>query len=384
MKRSIDPSFRRGLAVVAVLGMVVSGTARSARAQTPTTIPGSVASQPTAPARIVSCDALVVGGTFTPEITFDSAASVKTSTVTFSFFDKSNAPLGKIDLSPPYQKQTLPTGTDTFTCAISHETLADGTVFPVASSNNTALVVGGIAGVGLIAALVGHGGSGSSGTTTTPTTPTPVTPSPTPTATSAPTATGSPTVTASPTVSPTATARASASPTATASASPIASASPTGTPTVSPSPTVTPTVNPSAPVLSTNPVDINGTGNTATTTVSETKYTGTFAPTSTCGSGGSPQPNQTPGPIASLSPAPPYANPSTITVTANEAGTCTVTFTDSNGLSVMLSITVTTSSVKVNGKKRVASPTRTAPVPTPVPGAVPSVPQKSRGTGRLS
>ena len=135
-------------------------------------------------------------------------------------------------------------------------------------------------------------------------------------------------------------------------------------------------------MLSNNPLNINGTGNTAQTTISETNYAGTFSTLSTCDTGGSPQPNQTAGPIATLSSGP-YSNGSNITVTANEAGTCMVTFTDSNGLSVTLTINVTTTSVTVNGKKPVTTPRKNPTSPAPAPGVAPIAETETRVRGEI-
>jgi hypothetical protein len=92
----------------------------------------------------------------------------------------------------------------------------------------------------------------------------------------------------------------------------------------------------------------------------ESKYTGTFTiQSNTCGSGGAADG----GAIATFSPAPPLANPQTITVTSGEAGSCTITYQDSNGNIAQIQVQVTLSSVVVNGKHR--TPEKTAPIVRP-------------------
>jgi hypothetical protein len=302
-------------------GVIVAGVAThtvpAALAQASTTIDGVVASQPNAPAKIVSCAADTNGTSFVPRIAFDPAASLKSSAVTFSFFDKTNGSLGAVSLSPPYKKTALPLGTDTFTCAIAREELVDGTVFPAVArggGGGTALVVAGLAGVGIIAALSGHGSSGPSGAVQTPSTPTPFTPTP-----------------STPTPSPTPTTGSTATPTAT----PTSTASATATPT--------PTATPTAGQISLNPASLAFTsaGATMSTTISESGgYSGTFSVKSTtCGSGSTA--------IATLSGGP-YANPSSIGVTSANAGNCMVVFADASGNTVTLTIVVTTTGVVVN------------------------------------
>jgi hypothetical protein len=307
-------------------------------AQSPTTLVGTVASQPNAPAKIQSCTATVTGATFTPQISFDPAASVKTSTVTYAFFSKENAALGHVSLTAPYAPTALPANTATFTCAIANEELADGTVFPAASHPNTALVVGGVAGVAVIAALAFHSGSGSSGPSPTQA---PVTPTPSPT----------------PTVSPTSSASVTPSP------SPIATATSTATATATPTGTPTPTASPVGPLtLTPNVLNFNSDGSTSTAQLNENMYTGTLKETSTtCGSGGTVDN----GPVASISPAlgSTLSDPQTLTVTSDESGTCTATFVDNNSPpnSVTLTINVTTSSVVIDRHRR-ATP-RSTPEP---------------------
>jgi len=97
----------------------------------------------------------------------------------------------------------------------------------------------------------------------------------------------------------------------------------------SPAPTLRPT-----PVI-TLPGNVVGTSlaldaanQTATVTVSETGYDGTFAALTSAGG------------VATVSPA----SGTSFTVTAIAAGTATITFTDSNGNVAQLTVTVTTSS----------------------------------------
>jgi len=299
-------------------------------AQSTITVPGVPAKQPSAPVKIVSCAAIETGTTFTPQLVFDAPSNLKASTVTFSFFDKANQPLGQVDETPPYTPKTYPLATDTFTCAIEHEDLADGSVFPAATHNNTALVIGGLIGVGVIAALASHGGS-SSTQTASPVGPT-ITPSPTPTPT--------------PTLAP--------GQTPTPSPTPTNASSPTASPTPSPTPVGVLMLNP-------NTQNFTSTGATATSTIMESNYSGTFSIASnTCSSGGAADG----GAIATFSPAPPLANPTTITVTSGEAGNCTITYQDAAGNIAQIHVQVTLSNVVVNGKHRASAktePAKTAP-----------------------
>ncbi len=303
---SISFQNARRVLTAAVAGATIAAVGLGpVSAQSTITVPGVPANQPSAPVKIKSCAALETGTTFTPQLVFDSPANLKSSTVTFSFFDKANQPLGQVDLTPPYAPKTFPLATDTFTCAIEHEDLADGSVFPSAAHNNVGIVAAGFAGVAVIAALAFHGGSSSS----TQSTPTQPTPSPTPT---------------SPTASPTPTG---------------------GTPTPTPSPT-------GVLMLSPNSQNFTSTGATATSTIMESAYSGTFTiQSNTCSSGGAADG----GAIATFSPSPPLANPSTITVTSGEAGTCTITYQDAGGNIAQIRVQVTLSNVVVNGKHRAST-----------------------------
>lgn len=335
----------RRVLTVAAVGMTIAAVGLGpVSAQSTITVPGVPANQPSAPVKLRSCAALETGTTFTPQLVFDSPSNLKSSTVTFSFFDKENQPLGQVDLTPPYEPKTYPLATDTFTCAIAHEDLTDGSVFPATAHNNTPIVIGGLVGVGLIAALAAHGGS-SGGTTQTsaPFQPTP-SPSPTPTLP----ATVTPTPSATPTLAPGQTP--SPSPTPTLAPGQTPSPSPTPTPTPSPTPTGVLVLNP-------NTQDFTSTGATATSTIMESKYTGTFSiQSNTCASGGAADG----GAIATFSPAPPLSNPTTITVTSGEAGTCTITYEDATGNIAQIQVQVTLSNVVVNGKHR--KPATTAPI----------------------
>jgi outer membrane biosynthesis protein TonB len=363
----------RTLAIAVACASLATATLRPVTAQQTTKLLGTIATQPNAPAKIESCSALVVNGTFfTPQIAFDPAVALKSVTVTYSFFDKSNGALGQISLTAPYKETALPANTDNFTCAIAREETADGIVYPAASANNAALIAGGVAGVGLIAALAIHGGgssSSSSGSVSpTPTlTPTP-TGSPTATPTASPTPVGqtpspspSPVPTQTPTASPTPTPTASPTPTPTpVGQTPSPTPIPTATPTSTPTPTPTPTVMPGQPFLTPATLTINGAGSMATTVIDETKgYTGTFSQqSSTCASGGSAPGQTTSGAIATTTPTSGIPNGGTITVTANEAGTCTIVYADqmSPAQTVTLTINVTTTGVVVQKRGRLDGP----------------------------
>jgi len=131
----------------------------------------------------------------------------------------------------------------------------------------------------------------------------------------------------------------------TSASPPVASATPTPAPTPTPTstPTPTPTATPIPSVVVTSPTVLafEAISATATVTVSEPLYSGTFAESDTCAPNGVS--------IVTVTPSTPSNQ---FSVTADAAGICTLTFADAHGNTAHVPVSVTLTSLTGQSSKR--------------------------------